>query len=134
MKLLEPDKTASLLTRVREQLPSPGIHRAIESCFTGPNLAEIQHLLCQQPIGGIAALCDPFNQPIEIIEHHPLLGLRSLTNVMKIQASSQAVEVLHRALTRPTHLRYDPIVVLNERGEFNGVIHLDRLIREVIGS
>ena len=53
---------------------------------------------------------------------------------MKVQESSEGVEILHRALTRPAHLRFDPLVVVNERGTLVGIVHIDRLVREVIGS
>jgi EAL domain-containing protein (putative c-di-GMP-specific phosphodiesterase class I) len=132
MRLLPADQIASIVSRVEVQVPTAGIQRAVENCLVCGDRSEAHFRLRSQSPGGVAAVCDSDRQPIEIIEHHPLLGLRSLPQVMKVQESSEGVEILHRALTRPSHLRFDPIVVVNERGALVGVVHLDRLVREVI--
>ena len=134
MRLLRDEQMASIVSRVEVQLPSAGIHRAIETCTRCRNRDEARFRLNDQPAGSVAVVCDEFGQPIEVVERHPLLGLRGLNQHMKIQEASEAVEVLQRALTRPSHLRYDPIVVVDEQGCFKGVVHLDRLVREIIAS
>ncbi len=134
MRLLRAEQIASIVSRVEVQLPSTGIYRAIESCTRCRDHGEGHFRLHEQAAGSVAVICDELDQPTEVLERHPLLGLRSLSQLMKIQESSEAIEVLQRALTRPSHLRYDPIVVVNEQGCFTGVVHLDRLVREVIGS
>jgi EAL domain-containing protein (putative c-di-GMP-specific phosphodiesterase class I) len=133
MRHLQQEKADSILARVEVQVPTLGIQRAIESCVLCNDRAEAQSRLQDHPAGGVAVICDGDRQPIETLEQHPLLGFRSLSQCMKVQADSEAAEVLHRALTRPIHLRYDPLLVVNARGECTGVVHLDRLIRETIG-
>ncbi len=134
MRLLAADQIASIRSRVEVQIPTAGIQRAVENCLICHDRGEAHLRLRSQPPGSVAAVCDSARLPLEMIEHHPLLGLRSLPQVMRVQVSSEGVEILHRALTRHSHLRFDPLVVVNERGELVGVVHLDRLAREVIGT
>jgi EAL domain-containing protein (putative c-di-GMP-specific phosphodiesterase class I) len=134
MRLLQADQIASILSRVESQVPTAGIQRSVENCIVCGDRSEALFRLRTQVPGGVAAVCDSARQPMEIIEHHPLLGIRSLPQVMKVQESSEGVEILHRALTRPSHLRFDPLVVVNESGAFTGIVHIDRLVREVISK
>jgi EAL domain-containing protein (putative c-di-GMP-specific phosphodiesterase class I) len=134
MRPLLEEKSASIVRRVEKQLPSAGVHRAVESCPVCHTAAEARTRLGDLPPGSVAVVCDLNLQPLQIFEHHPLLGLRALSNVMKIQEASEALEVLQRALTRPSHLRYDPVVVVNELGHFSGIVSIDRLVRETIAS
>jgi len=39
---------------------------------------------------------------------------------------------LHRALARQEQFRFDPIAAINERGEFEGVVRMDRLMMEAL--
>ena len=134
MRLLHPDQIASIVSRVEVQLPSAGIQRTIENCLVCHDRNEALLRLAQLTPGSIAVVCDLHRHPLEIIEHNPLLGLRELSFAMKVQESSEGVEILHRALTRPSDVRFDPLIVVNELGEFVGIVRLDRLVREVIGT
>ncbi|MEZ5287349.1 MAG: EAL domain-containing protein [Vicinamibacterales bacterium] len=47
---------------------------------------------------------------------------------MRIRASSVAVDVLRRALTRPPDVRLSPVAVVDERGLATGIVQIDRLV------
>jgi EAL domain-containing protein (putative c-di-GMP-specific phosphodiesterase class I) len=134
MRHIQQEKADSILARVEVQVPSLGIQRAVEGCALCTGRAQAQSLLQDAPPASVAIVCDGNRHPVETFEQHPLVGVRLLSQTMKVQADSEAVELLHRALTRPVHLRYDPLIVLNARGESIGIVRLDRLIRETIGT
>ena len=39
---------------------------------------------------------------------------------------------MHRALTRPAITRFDPLAVIDDRGEFLGIVSIDRLMRALL--
>ena len=134
MRLLHPDQIASIVSRVEVQLPSAGISRAIENSLICHDRNEAHLRLAQLTPGSLATVCDALHHPLELIELSPLLGLRTLADAMKVQEASEGMEILQRALTRPSHLRFDPLIVVNELGQFVGIVRIDRLVHEVIGS
>jgi len=52
---------------------------------------------------------------------------------MKIQILSDPAEVLYRALTRPAARRFDPFAVIDNQGQFQGIVSIDRLMRALLG-
>jgi EAL domain-containing protein (putative c-di-GMP-specific phosphodiesterase class I) len=80
----------------------------------------------------LAVVVDEFRRPLVLLEVHPLVGVRALEEFMRVQLSTDATTILHRALTRPSTHRFDPIVLIDEQGEFLAVARIDRLMRGVL--
>jgi hypothetical protein len=89
-----------------------------------------ERLLESQPVWSVAVIVNDSGQALEALEKSNLAGTRRLPQVMTVQRDSDAREVLQRALTRPRSMRFDPILVLHELGSLEGLVQMDRLIRE----
>jgi len=91
-------------------------------------------LLELHPRLDLAVVVDEWNRPIELVERHPLAGIRSIENPMKVQLLSRPSQVLHRALTRAASSRFDPLAVINGQGALLGTVRVERLMRAVLKS
>lgn len=91
-----------------------------------------QELLCKNDELVAAVVIDRWKHPTEVLHRNPLLGLRILEGFTKIQVSCSPRQVLFRALTRDGKRRYDPMVVINNDGECEGVVEVDRLMSSVL--
>jgi len=109
-----------------------GLHHLIQALRSDETPHRASDLLARETTLGIIAVIDQWKRPVEFVERHPLLGIRRVTQLMKVQASSSPSEVAHRALTRPPASRFDPIMVINQRGELEGMIPVDRLMRSLL--
>lgn len=132
MDALPEDKSRAIAARNRALTPSHTLGRVIETAATFADAAAARQALSDSSGADLAVLLDSWDRPFMVIERHPLLGLRSLTTLMKVQGSSEPGEVLLRALTREAAVRYDPIVAIDERGLLLGVLRMDRLMREAL--
>jgi EAL domain-containing protein (putative c-di-GMP-specific phosphodiesterase class I) len=108
------------------------VNRAMERCSAHRTRQSAHLHLDRFPDSVLAAVIDEWNRPAVLLERHPLLGIRALGSFLKVQIDSDLNEVLHRALARVAQFRFDPLAVINGRGELEGVIRLDRLMFEAL--
>lgn len=111
---------------------APGIEKLVERCATAASSDQAFFQMESDPEQHFVLAVDQWRRPTALIERHPLLGVRSIDSVLRVQAESEIREVLHRALARPASLRFDPIAVVNGRGEAVGAVRMDRLIYEAL--
>jgi EAL domain-containing protein (putative c-di-GMP-specific phosphodiesterase class I) len=52
--------------------------------------------------------------------------------VMTADAAEQADEVVARAMTRPPHTRFDPVVCVDESGVYLGLVHVEHLVTATV--
>lgn len=103
----------------------------VETCVTRPS-DEAAHTLLSTLNADIVVVTDAWDRPLRMVERHPLLGRRSLRDIMKVQVASDPAEVLRRALTRPAATRFDPFAAIDVQGQFQGIVRVDRLISAVL--
>jgi hypothetical protein len=109
-----------------------GLHHLVQDCRSVEVSHRASEQLSQETTLGVIAVIDQWKRPVEFVERHPLLGIRRVTQLLKVQIATPASEVAHRALTRPPASRFDPIMVINDRGELQGIIPVDRLMRSLL--
>jgi EAL domain-containing protein (putative c-di-GMP-specific phosphodiesterase class I) len=139
MQSLGSGLAAAIRSRLQKQTGTNTLLPLIETCPSAPTRDAAQRLLC--PPGSsaapasaclIACVVDQWSRPLQVIERHPLLGVRVLPEPMKIQLSNDPSEVLLRALTRDAASRFDPLTVIDGRGQLQGIVPMDRLMRAVL--
>lgn len=108
------------------------IYRHAEACASTTSLEAAADLLHAQPSVSAVMVVDEWGRPVELMERHPLLGLRTVPSLMRVQAGSEPQEVLARALTRSTAECFDAIAAVNEQGRFQGIVRIERLMRAVL--
>lgn len=101
----------------------------METCESCSSFEKAHTLLSETQGPDTVIVTDQWGRPLEVVERHPLLGLRRLPGFMKVQLSSTPAEVLHRALTRSAVCRFDPLVAIDGDGELQGLVRIDRLMR-----
>jgi EAL domain-containing protein (putative c-di-GMP-specific phosphodiesterase class I) len=104
------------------------LRRAAETCPVRHDLEAGLRALEQDREEQVSMIVDRWGRPHTLIERHPLHGVRRITSLMKVQVDSAPAEVVQRALARPLSARFDSLIAINGRGEFVGVLRLDRLI------
>ena len=121
------------ITKLVEARKGAGtINCAMERCPIHQSREHARQHLDQFPADFLVMAVDMWSRPQVLFERHPLLGVRSLSSLLKVQIDSGLGDVLHRALARQEQFRFDPIAVINERGEFQGVVRMDRLLMEAL--
>lgn len=131
---LDPRIASAIRERVQALGNAETLLGTIERCPTFTSRSAGMTFLNQNPQIDMIAVLDEWNRPIELLERHPLIGLRSVERLMRAQLATNPSEVLHRALTRGTGQHFDPFAVLNEQGEFQGIVRIDRLMRGVLDA
>lgn len=89
--------------------------------------AAITHLN-QQMEDHLVVVVDRYKRPVQVVERHPLLGIRILEHFTSTPATAAPRQVLYRALSRPADLRFDPLIVINNDSECIGSVSMDRLM------
>ncbi|BDC48128.1 hypothetical protein F183_A04440 [Bryobacterales bacterium F-183] len=126
------EKTEMILSRVRTLTPAHAVETATEACPVCSTVEEATALLELEPHAHTIVVTDTFSRPVAIVERHPHLGVRTLPSLSRLQSSTDDAEALDRALTRPMALRFDPMVAINELGEYVGVVRMERLTKQVL--
>jgi EAL domain-containing protein (putative c-di-GMP-specific phosphodiesterase class I) len=129
---LDPAIAASIHTRIQALGHSETMLGYVEPCPTFASRSEAELYLDQNPQTDLAVVLDEWRRPFELLERHPLAGLRTVDRFMRVQLATEPGEVLHRALTRGNAQHFDPFAVIDEQGEFRGVIRVERLMRGVL--
>jgi len=128
---LASDVAAAIRIRAQQQRVNSGLAPYLESCPLCATTAAARDLLTTTDATCVI-IADKWNRPGTLLERHPLLGLREVTELMKTQLASDPVDALYRALTRPLATRYDPLVVIDAKGDLQGLVSLDRLTRSLL--
>ena len=131
MMPLSPEAAASLRA-ASGWATSEGLHHCMESALPCHTLAEAEAIVCSSTNDLTAVVVDEWERPLQIVECHALLGVRTLPAAMRVQVLSSPADVLRRALSRPQPLRFDPIAAIGERGELQGIVRIDRLMHSTL--
>jgi len=133
MQSLPEEKIAHILDRVQAHNSASDLRKYLQPCPVHSSPGSAQSLMAEDLAVDTVVVTDQWNRPVEIVERHPIGGLRRILDIMKIQMLSDPAEVLHRALTRPAIRRFDPFAVIDNQGQFQGIVSIDRLMRAFLG-
>ena len=133
MRPLTEDKAVLIRERAKVHKNESDLRKHLQSCPVHSSPGSAQTLLVEDLAVDTVVVIDQWNRPVEIVERHPIGGLRRILDIMKIQILSDPAEVLHRALTRPAARRFDPFAVIDNQGQFQGIVSIDRLMRALLG-
>lgn len=132
MRAVHQDTRSLVQNAARTYAQGGKLTRALEQCSVHAIASDGMRHLQRAAQALHAVVVDEWGRPTVLVEKHPLLGLRTLDSFLKAQIDSEVTELLHRALARSSACRFDPIVAINARGEFQGVIRMERLIAEAL--
>jgi hypothetical protein len=121
----------ALVARAKPNL-APGLWLHMESAVPCATLAEAEQAVGEGKPALAAVVVDVEHRPLLLVEHHPLVGTRPLPDAMRVQVASGVPEVLRRAMGRPLAQRFDPLLVIGERGEFQGILRIDHLAQAAL--
>jgi EAL domain-containing protein (putative c-di-GMP-specific phosphodiesterase class I) len=133
MDALPAERSAEIVSQTCAMVPSNGLTAHIEICPTATTQFGARHLLTSST-ASIVVVLDPWKRPHHMLERHPLLGLRGIPDLMTVQLHTEPSEILHRALTRSSATRFDPLAVIDPQGVFQGFVRVDRLTRRLLAS
>jgi len=129
MHPIHEERAADIRSRTQAYSTASGLQRFLQPCPSLSTPQAAQTMLAVDPSLDAVVVLDKWRRPIEIVERHPIAGIRRIQDIMKIQLLSDPAELLHRALTRPALTRFDPIIVIDTQGEYLGILSIDRLMR-----
>jgi hypothetical protein len=89
-------------------------------------LARAERRFADEPATEQLVVVDELERPAGLL----LRGARSCLqrSPMRVLVSEAPEELARRAMTRPLHQRFDPIVACDERGRYVGLLEVERLI------
>jgi EAL domain-containing protein (putative c-di-GMP-specific phosphodiesterase class I) len=105
-------------------------HLTVASTCTSREEAE--NTAAHNAHGVCSVLLDQWERPLALFENHPLLGVRSVPDMMCVYARSTVEQVLRRTLARPLARRFDTIVAISEKGVYEGLVRIDDLAHSVL--
>ncbi|MDE1161879.1 MAG: EAL domain-containing protein [Acidobacteriaceae bacterium] len=132
MNALTPECVALLRSQKKVALAGASLAQYAEACETATSLTLAHGLLLKEEAFSVIVVLDNWSRPVDMVERHALVGLRSLQGLTRVQASSTASEVLTRMLNRSASERFDPVAVVDERGLFQGILRVERLAEVVM--
>jgi EAL domain-containing protein (putative c-di-GMP-specific phosphodiesterase class I) len=132
MNPLHEERASDIRSRNQAQSTSAGLQRFLQPTPSLATPQAAQTMLAVDLSVDTVVVLDKWSRPIEIVERHPVAGIRRVQDIMKTQLLSDPAETLHRALTRPALTRFDPITVIDSQGEYLGILSIDRLMRSFL--
>ncbi len=119
----------------RLDLPEVANLHALLSLSAGyPTLESATQALLGPAEQTLAVITDRWQRPVQVLQKHPLLGLRMLPAFLRVQVASEPIEVLQRAMLRSPECRFDPMILISPEGVLLGFLEMDRLLNSVLGS
>ena len=132
MEDLSPDARALLENLSALRSRSEELLLYAEHCPGVQTREEAEALVCAMV--PLVAVTDQWGRPVELLEHHPDLGVQTLPGFMRCQHTCDLREALQRALTRPAGTRFSPILLTDSEGRLRGAVRVDRLMQAVLNG
>jgi EAL domain-containing protein (putative c-di-GMP-specific phosphodiesterase class I) len=129
MEPMGPEPAAAIVKRVRNLRSAKTVSHSLEDCPEAIDEISARHMLSRNPQMQSVIVTDKWGGPTALFERHPLLGIRDVPSLMRVQRTTDVAETLQRALTRSAAIRYDPVIVIDQLGKFAGLARIDRLVR-----
>lgn len=126
------DAQCDIRTMATAGADTASIRRMVVGCPASTSAVQGMETIARDPELTVVMVIDSFRRPMMLIQKHPLVGMRQITNLMKVQTDSRLNEVMQRALARPPALRFDPLVAIDQRGEFLGLVEVDRMMSHTL--
>jgi EAL domain-containing protein (putative c-di-GMP-specific phosphodiesterase class I) len=121
------------IIQLRQRGPAgSGLWHLLEHAQLFTSVAEAEAAVRASGRSFNAAVLDEHDRPQQLVEFHPVLGVRAMPSPMRVAVSSGVNDVLRRAISRPVALRFDPLAVTGELGEFLGVLRIDHLMNNLL--
>jgi EAL domain len=89
-------------------------------------LIHAEQRFAAEPAAELLVIVDELERPAGWLRRGS--ALRPQRAPMRVLVSEAPEELARRAMTRPLHQRFDPIVVCDERGRYVGLLEADKLI------
>lgn len=126
------DDVEELLAQAQTRERSGGAWTLYEPCRSidaGASRASIAELFFTDPRTTMVTLVDRHDRPVSIVTRRGFVTGQDPAPVsMTIEARSDVAEIARRAITRPTEVRFDPLVCCDERGRLVGIVRVERLL------
>ncbi|MBI1353395.1 MAG: EAL domain-containing protein [Acidobacteria bacterium] len=129
---VDQEKADGIRSRVKAAQSAETVALSTEKCPVYENLEEAEALLANSDRVDLAVVVDGWGRPSRVVQRHPLAGVRTLSEFLKAQPEHSAQDTLERALTRPPDQRFDPLAVTDAQGTLEGVVRVDRLMRQML--
>jgi len=133
MSQLKPEIVKSIQHDGRRDRALPRLWHVMEPGFALRSaLSDEQQVAQLKAAGptGHGVLLDAERRPVALVVAHGVTLLRR--PVMCVLESAPPLTIVQRALTRPSELRFDPLVCCDESGVFLGILRLERLIEALL--
>ena len=99
-------------------------------CYPRPlresELARAEQRFAAEPAIEQLVVVDELGRPAGLLRRGA--GAQLQRSPMRVLVSEAPEELARRAMTRPSHRRFDPIIACDERGHYVGLLEADRLI------
>lgn len=134
MKGLDP-QLSQLIKKHNNSSDDPSsLYTLLEHGVTFFNQDMAESYLYHAVPGYYAVLVDTLSRPKSLMERMSTGILRQRSELLKVNIDSDMNEVLDRALNRDHESRFDPVIAINGYGVYEGIIRIDRLVRQLMNS
>lgn len=121
--------------RLDLRTPAPNLHKLtvgglVEPCATVP--AGVAWPAGEQ---AVVVAVDETRRPAAMrLAHEDGARVRRPEDIMRVKASTSIADAALRASTRCDRLRWDPLVCIDDRGNFEGVVPMQRLVALLVSA
>ena len=111
--------------------PTDTIRARLETGLSASSMAEAERLLAVNDSLELVVIVDERSRPTGVARLDCLL-LGISAEMQKVHLDTSVRQALQRALVRPRHSRFDPLVATDAAGRFAGIVRIESLIQEIL--
>jgi CBS domain-containing protein len=127
-----PESVAEMLCRRRVAREQGTVGARVESSAVAPSVEEGRRMLAEDEALEMVVVLDGRSRPLGIVDLDGSV-FDAPAPVFRVGVDTPVRQALERAMVRPKATRFSPLVVTDENGKFLGVVHVERLISEILG-
>jgi EAL domain-containing protein (putative c-di-GMP-specific phosphodiesterase class I) len=125
-----PTVSSFLMRKARSRADRSTVHALVEVASAVEGEEEAAHLLSVDEHIDVVVIVDELRRPFSLAMRDPA-GIRFCANVLKVGATSEVRDIVLRALTRDTSVRFDPIVCTHDDGSLLGILRIEHLVEHL---
>lgn len=125
-----PTVSSFLMHKARSRLEYSTVRALIEVTAAVEGEEEARHLLAVDERIDVVVMVDESRRPFSLAVRDEQ-GVRFRANVLRVHAASEVRDVVLRALTRDTSVRFDPIACTHDDGSLLGILRIEHLVEQL---
>lgn len=126
---IAPESEARLRAR-QWRCPGETLRELLETTPSAATLEDAAALLASDPELDVVVIVDHFDRPVGVADPESVtVGVSS--EAMRINLATPVGQAGRRAMARPRHSRFQPLVCTNNAGRYVGVVRMERIVERL---